>query len=498
MFVLFCISLGFAQGVPFVLQHTLVYEVAITSGYFCLSAGFFFLFKTLTAPENGTRWAVLCGSFLGLAVGCRPHLGVAIIPAFAAILVHCFRRARSRSLTTFRSILARGVLPGFVMPVVICGIAIAGYNYLRFGDPLEFGLRYQLGEAVYQNVHLAVINIIPGLYYLLGCAPDLDPVFPFFRLAVRPPFNSPQWALPGRYFLEPTTGALYLFPPALLALAAPFLLRRYRAQPIFVSMIAVLFTYSCSCIVFIAATGLNSQRFEVDFLPFMALVSCLLLPGLLERFQTSGRLYCQAILSAAVLYAVAINFLYAVQGPFDVWLQNRPESYIRFAQWFSPRKQYRPLLNPRVRVKAYFDLADYCRNHPLPLIGVGKSGSRYMLTATCPDLHSIWFRSEEGINVRTALAKLRPGRQNLVEIEFEPRDRIMNVRLDNETVMQHQLAFLMTAPFQVRCGIDDRWAIKHRYAGPLLILTRQIGGFSGENSAQHRITDFNPPGEQSQ
>ncbi|HXJ44547.1 MAG TPA: hypothetical protein VNH18_34995, partial [Bryobacteraceae bacterium] len=87
LFLLFCAALGFAQCVPFLLQLTLVYEVAIAAGYFCLSAGFFFLFKTLTAPESVKRYAFLCGMFFGLAVGCRPHLGLAILPSLLLILI---------------------------------------------------------------------------------------------------------------------------------------------------------------------------------------------------------------------------------------------------------------------------------------------------------------------------------------------------------------------------------------------------------------------------
>ena len=50
----------------------------------------------------------------------------------------------------------------------MCCAAVAAYNYARFGDPLEFGLKYQLtGGADYQNVRLSGVNLLPSLYYFL-------------------------------------------------------------------------------------------------------------------------------------------------------------------------------------------------------------------------------------------------------------------------------------------------------------------------------------------
>jgi hypothetical protein len=486
-FVLFCIALGLAQGVPFLLQLTLVYEVAIASGYFCLSAGFYFLFKTLTAAGSGVRWAVLCGLFLGLAIGCRPHLGLAIPPAMLFIAL---RRGRP---APFLSVFLRRELFAFLLPVLVCGLALCTYNYVRFAAPLEFGLRYQLGEPVYMNVHLAIINIVPGLYYLLACAPDLDPVFPFLRLAIRPPFNSIHWELPARYFLEPTTGALYLFPPALIALAAPFFLWKSKNRGVPSAIIAALYLYSVSCIVFIAATGLNSQRFEVDFLPYLVVICCALIPEQLYRFHAPGRRFWSVALSAAILYSVGINLLYAVQGPFDQWLRNRPANYIRLAHWFSPVQRFRPELNPRLHVSAYFDFHEHCPPGPFhPLMGVGKLGSRYMLAASCHGDDHITFFSDEGPNIRTAEATIGPGGLHLVEIEFTPQDRVMNIRLDNKTILQHPLDFLITAPFQIRCGRDDSFALKRRFDGRIVVMKEEMSAFPARMTSRNSIRDVRP------
>ena len=94
--VVAALLLGLANVVPFLLRRPAVYEVAIAGGYACLMAG---LHLTLTAVlrDRPSLWRLAAGSLaLGLAVGARPNLIVALpiwIWAWRARLA----RARSRA-----------------------------------------------------------------------------------------------------------------------------------------------------------------------------------------------------------------------------------------------------------------------------------------------------------------------------------------------------------------------------------------------------------------
>ena len=158
LFVTCCFALGLTQSVPFLLLGSLVYEVPIASGFFFLSGGYLFLFRTFQAVGRRPAPAALAGVCFGLAVGCRPHLALAIVPAGSLLFV---ASRRSRTLTT---------LIAFGLPILLCVIAICAYNYTRFGNLLEFGLKYQLGDPSYLNIKLSPVNLWPGLYYLLACA----------------------------------------------------------------------------------------------------------------------------------------------------------------------------------------------------------------------------------------------------------------------------------------------------------------------------------------
>ncbi|MBV9744733.1 MAG: hypothetical protein JO099_13310, partial [Acidobacteriia bacterium] len=193
LYTLVVVVLGLCQSVPFLLHRAKVYEVAIACGYFCLSSGFYFLFRVLSDSRKNTFHAALAGLSFGLAVGCRPHLAAAAAGGLFALLV--LRETPKTGI--WRRILRPEVL-AFTLPVVLCGLALAAYNFARFGNPFEFGIRYLLGEDAYRNFHFTG-SLLRGFYYLLICPPDLVPEFPFVRMAMRP--YAEYNLLPSGYFL---------------------------------------------------------------------------------------------------------------------------------------------------------------------------------------------------------------------------------------------------------------------------------------------------------
>lgn len=73
--------------------------------------------------------------FVSLAVGCRPFSALAFLPLFVY-----FAEKDMKSGKSFKESL-KAQLPAFVLPVIVAA-AYMCLNYLRFGDPLEFGHNY--------------------------------------------------------------------------------------------------------------------------------------------------------------------------------------------------------------------------------------------------------------------------------------------------------------------------------------------------------------------
>jgi hypothetical protein len=461
--ILCLLALGIGHAVPFLLHRVKVYEIAIACGYCCASAGFYFLFRWLAVARRRTLWASLSGVALGLAIGCRPHLGLAAVCAFVIVIA---RR---------KDALRKDVL-AFAIPVVVCGLAIAAYNYARFQDPLDFGLRYQLAENSYQNIRLAMINESPGLYYLLLCPPDLVPEFPYVRLAWRQPFDADTNRMPARYFLEPTNGILELCPLACLAILLPLVYRRMGLRRDIFAFLLAMLAFAIACILFIAATGLNSQRFEVDFAPFLALVGCIIACVLLAPLRGLTRILSSTVFALLLLYTIGANAALALQGPYDQFVQASPEGYVKLSKWFSPFEHFRLLANPELRVKASFDFSFPCAPGIKPLITAGEFGSRYLLSEACyPDGKlQLWSDASLQSNERQTVDVPYAAGMNLVSLLFTPADRTMIVSWNGAVVLRHRLRFLVAAPSQIYFGWDPTWSNKITYPGKIAVFEAKL------------------------
>jgi hypothetical protein len=456
LLMLCLLALGVGNSVPFLLHRVAVYEIAIACGYFCLSAGFYFLFRGLMDLSHRTAWYALAGLSLGLAIGCRPHLGLAAAAAFVLLLLCRFHR---------RDVLA------FAIPVIACGLAVAAYNYARFGNPIEFGLRYQLADTPYQNIRLSAVNVVPGLYYMLLCPPDFVPEFPFFRLAWREPFDSSTYLLPPRYFLEPTGGLLGLCPIALLAILAIFL-RKHALFPLLISMLA----FATSCILFVATTGLTSQRFEIDFEPFLVFIGCVAACELIGMLRSRIRILASIALAVLLIYTMAANVALAIQGPYDQFVQASPETYVKLAGWFSPLEQFRIIQNPALRLQASFEFSSPCKPEREPLISTGEFGSRYFLWDECGPDGSLKLISETSVQSserQEVAVRYSPG-QNLVGLNFTPADRIMTVTWNGSVVLRQRIRFLITSPSQIHFGWDPTWGNKTTFPRRIAIYQQAL------------------------
>jgi hypothetical protein len=357
--------------------------------------------------------------------------------------------------------LFRPYVLSFAIPVILCGLAVAAYNYSRFDNPLEFGTRYLLGGDAYRNFHLSA-NLTRGLYYLLICPPDLLPEFPFVRLALRQPFAAPPVPINGTfssdYFLEPIAGVLSLCPILLLM---PLLWLGWgklkRGSPAFATL-AAMFVSACGAILVIASVPFSSHRYEADFAPYLLFVACVVAGVALQTLRRKPiRRIAVTGLAVLLLYCITANLALAIQGPYDQFVQANPRSYVELARWFSPVQRFRPMLNPVFRARAVFQFPETCDFHKEPLLSLGEFGSRYLLSAECGGPREIRLISESSIRhpdvLSVSLPFAAPGLY-AVGWEFSPKDLTMTVTWNGAIVMRHPLRFLVTARSQILFGED--------------------------------------------
>jgi hypothetical protein len=129
-------------------------------------------------------------------------------------------------------------MAALLIPLAIGGMALATYNYVRFGSPLEFGYKYQVNDfngpkLAAEGVLISGAYVWPNLYSYF-----LRPVmwirqFPFMVEPFYMPNAFPaDFTLPARYFVkEPTTGILKVAPFIWLAIV-PVVLAAWRRRPV--------------------------------------------------------------------------------------------------------------------------------------------------------------------------------------------------------------------------------------------------------------------------
>jgi hypothetical protein len=239
------VVLGLANGIPFLLHRIWVYEVAIACAQATLSVG--------VALHVAGRFRT-SGLWIGMLALSRPHL---------LLLAPFTNRA--------------------AWPTISFGVALAGiHNWLRFGNPLDFGLAHLIAGPNQQQPAFSLAFLFPSLYLFLLETPRIVERFPWIEI-----HNQPQIVLPPVLFHENMLGAFWLAPFAFLKqpvwkLAAPALL----------------------VLVFLSTTGWVTERYIVDFLPLLVLAGLARNPS--PRWHVP-----------LFVFGVSVNLLLHLQGPYN-------------------------------------------------------------------------------------------------------------------------------------------------------------------------------------
>ena len=450
------IAMGTCQCVPYLLNRVWVYEVAIGVAYFCMSAAFYFLVRA-AGLQFAPRWLALSGLFFGLAIGARPHMGLAALIALAGVSISRRRPA---------------AIAAFALPLALVALAIATYNYARFGDPLEFGVRYLLAGENQQRVKLSAEFVLPGLYFLCICAPRFTPVFPWVLQVFRSPYVSAEHSLPQGYFLEPIIGGLYLAP----FLMGILLLRKSGARLI----LRLLLASAASVLLFIAATGFSTQRYQPDFLAPAVLAAAAIAGIFIARTKGLARTALTAAFAVFVAFGAVVNLALSVTGPYDGLLKNASGTYLGIARALSPFEDYRPALNPRVAVDFSAEFNPHSNEASEPLLTMGDHTYRYFLYAQQAGERLRIVSQCDASTVEQEIE--RPAVPVQFHVEYLPSSGKVGVSMNGRELLQHDVKKLLTAPWQITVGENriDPGVTARRFTGKIRKSSKSVRAGSAQ------------------
>lgn len=172
-----------SSGVWYNFMSPLFYEIAQSSGFLCICAGFYFLLKSNVIGDGVIKYRHIVFStlFLSLAVLCRPTLAVYCITALA-FLAWGFVKNRKANMTMSRQTQKKSTIQ-YLVASLACFVLIGGvqmwYNYARFGNILDFGIQYSLTINDFTRSQYHTDFAMIGFYNFLFAFPIIKPEFPF-------------------------------------------------------------------------------------------------------------------------------------------------------------------------------------------------------------------------------------------------------------------------------------------------------------------------------
>jgi hypothetical protein len=323
------LMLGMANLCPAMLARNAVWEVPIASAYFYSCLGLLLLFK---ASGSGRRllWLAMAGLAFGLSVASRPHF------VFLGIMLGLFWlwdwRRRAGAGEHAGPILRETAALFLPIAVVVAGLLV--YNDARFGDPLEFGVRYQLGGIDTLHLKPMSVRFLPINFYYYFLAPaQFQRYFPFVTV-IRGYFGS----RPADYLgIEDPYGILPNLPCFWLAFLTPWIWAcRGRQHSQIGRWLALLGLCFAGVATLTLSFGAANNRYMVDFLPTLLLIAALglLMLGRRGRLSLGAWWALRILLFGAVIYSAAFSAFAAINhdGKFAV---DQPAPYAALERFFN-------------------------------------------------------------------------------------------------------------------------------------------------------------------
>ncbi|HEX3627615.1 MAG TPA: tetratricopeptide repeat protein [Verrucomicrobiae bacterium] len=245
-----------------------IYEVALSSGFAFAMLALAAIWGALHQPGRRTLWLLLASLAYGMAVASRPPLLFGAVILLIPV-IQVWRGGVAGATPYHRMSAIGGLLAAAAGPILAIGVGQMIYNAMRFGNPLEFGCRYEVTGTAPEtdlgqfSLHYLWFNV---RYYFWEPA-NWSLHLPFIRPA-------PHWSTstghfgPERYY----GGLLILFPVVWFALAAP-LAWRDRSSSLLRWFLLIIFSLFAAGAAPICLFNVTCERYELDFLPALMLAA---------------------------------------------------------------------------------------------------------------------------------------------------------------------------------------------------------------------------------
>ncbi len=286
--------------------YSRVYEVALSSGFAFMMLALAGIWQALHNPKRRVLWLILASFSYGLAVGSRTSLFYGSVILLAPV----FQAYRTPVESPYRWQMSFFLIAA-LGPIALIGFGLLCYNYMRFGNPLEFGYHYQLSILHQSSLPLFSLDYLwLNLRYYFLEPLSLSSHFPYLQSVQLYPSLFGRFGPEQRYY-----GGVILagYPLMWLALCAPLAWKARSEEEVNVlrCFVAALFFLFLSCGLTLCLFLFARNRYELDFLSPLMLLAIIGIFGLErsltgpQRWRRIGRWGWRLLLP----YTVAVNIL---------------------------------------------------------------------------------------------------------------------------------------------------------------------------------------------
>jgi len=253
---------------------------------------------------------------MALAVACRPNyllISLIFLPKFIKILIIKIKSKRD----ILKYILAVG------LPYLIIGILLMIYNYIRFDNVFEFGIRYQLTVNDMRNLGYRILAVPSGIITQLFQSPIATTQFPFFQ------YQYKTIIFFGYYFVGAMECGLFLLNPINFILFLLIGLKNKIKEKKAYNFICTLTIVSILiCLVDILLGG-SVQRYSADYAWILNIASYLTLFMLVSNIRSKEiKKYIMVFAILITIYMLIVNFIVGgVEAEYNILKIKYPEQY---------------------------------------------------------------------------------------------------------------------------------------------------------------------------
>jgi len=442
-------TLGLGSYLQYNLWGGQFYQVPIACAFACGLVAAHGVLTAAVAATPGRRAAGLALASLawGCTVGARPNYFVGLLPlgAVAGWLWWRARRDPAERAGAWR------LLAAAVAPAAVVGAGLAAYNYVRFGDILEFGLRHQFAAIdMHRFKLLGPENVLPALAAYLWSPPNYSLYYPFIRIT------------------DDTFGLLTWAPFVLWALAVPFVRGRGPAWLLAAGFCLAVGVVNLFTLLFYSYL---LERYELDFAGWLMLAALLGASAVLAEVRGRTGRGARGI-RLAVGLTLAWTFVHSLVHS---WPDTRDWPEVRLAARVldrAPALLERVLGWPQGPVVLTVMLPDIAPGAPEPILSTGGGRDAVYVQRVDAGHYQFGFTHRGSPGVLGAIVAATPGSTHRIGIDlgglYPPREhplfrdwedaevavlrRRVEVQCDGKVVLRAESAFYPSDPRLVRLG----------------------------------------------